>query len=212
VYLDTTYCNPRYCFPAQQESIEYVAGTIQRMLAEDAGGGEQAQEQGVEQEQGQKQQQGQEQLQQSQAGPFRRVYLISTYGIGKERILTGGPPNNICLPGTLPLLLLRAVTPPATIVCCCLLLWISFACLMPAPPPVPACTPCLQLCTTAAACSCMWQTASTPSCSSSTCQVSRRRRQCCRRHCCRRQREQAVMGHSHVGCRAQELSALLSRL
>ena len=106
VFLDTTYCNPRYCFPAQQESIEYVAGAIQRMLAEDAAGGEeqqqqqqQQQQQEIEQKQGE-QQQGQELSQQLQPGPFRRVYLISTYGIGKERILTGGPLDSPAAPHT----------------------------------------------------------------------------------------------------------------
>ncbi|KAK9865080.1 hypothetical protein WJX84_011403 [Apatococcus fuscideae] len=57
VYLDTTYCNPRFTFPPQEESVEYVAATIERMVQESKDGGQ------------------------------SRLYMVSTYGIGKERIL-----------------------------------------------------------------------------------------------------------------------------
>ncbi|KAK9840432.1 hypothetical protein WJX74_009841 [Apatococcus lobatus] len=57
VFLDTTYCNPRFTFPPQEESVEYVAATIERMVQESKDGGP------------------------------SRLFMVSTYGIGKERIL-----------------------------------------------------------------------------------------------------------------------------
>ncbi|KAK9829240.1 hypothetical protein WJX72_004715 [[Myrmecia] bisecta] len=57
VFLDTTYCNPRFTFPLQEEAIEYVASTIERLMKESAAGGP------------------------------SRAFLIATYVIGKERIL-----------------------------------------------------------------------------------------------------------------------------
>ncbi|XP_024532635.1 DNA ligase 6 isoform X2 [Selaginella moellendorffii] len=57
VFLDTTYCNPKFVFPAQEESISYIAETIERMMLEE------------------------ERSQQ------RTLFLISTYVIGKEKIL-----------------------------------------------------------------------------------------------------------------------------
>lgn len=55
IYLDTTYCSPKHCFPNQQESIDYVS----RVIKEDL----------------------------ESLIKRKTLYLISTYGIGKERIL-----------------------------------------------------------------------------------------------------------------------------
>ncbi|KAL4419767.1 hypothetical protein ABPG75_006865 [Micractinium tetrahymenae] len=142
LFLDTTYCNPRYTFPPQEESIEYVASTVQRLLQADA---QQAQQgQSEERDEGRQQEPRRQDVQQPQAAgpqdgqgggslspagmtgaaaaaasavaaqgggqragstgaaavaaaggtaaaegrPFRRLYLIATYGIGKERLLT----------------------------------------------------------------------------------------------------------------------------
>lgn len=57
VFLDTTYCNPRFTFPPQEEAVQYVANTVSRLYKEQ-------QEQGL-----------------------KRVYVISTYVIGKEKLL-----------------------------------------------------------------------------------------------------------------------------
>eukprot|EP00803_Ostreobium_quekettii_P008788 evm.model.scf_1474EXC.2 EVM.evm.TU.scf_1474EXC.2 scf_1474EXC:16266-31624(-) len=57
LFLDTTYCNPKYTFPPQKESIDYVATQIAGLLKAEAEGG------------------------------HKCAFLISTYGIGKERIL-----------------------------------------------------------------------------------------------------------------------------
>ncbi|DBB01067.1 hypothetical protein WJX77_004280 [Trebouxia sp. C0004] len=57
VFLDTTYCNPKYTFPPQEEAVQYVATTVDRLLKE-------------------QQQQG-----------LKRIYVITTYVIGKERLL-----------------------------------------------------------------------------------------------------------------------------
>ena len=107
VYLDTTYCNPRHCFPPQEESIEYVASTIQLLLQKDAeeegewqggvcaGAGE---DEGKDAGEGEGEVEGegaaaaaaqQQPSGEAGVGKYRRLYLISTYGIGKERILTG---------------------------------------------------------------------------------------------------------------------------
>jgi hypothetical protein len=55
MYADTTYCDPKYVFPPQHESIQYVVRTLlQAMRATPAG---------------------------------KTLCVVSTYGIGKERIL-----------------------------------------------------------------------------------------------------------------------------
>ncbi|CAM0882158.1 unnamed protein product [Alopecurus aequalis] len=57
LFLDTTYCNPKFTFPSQEESVEYVVNTIQQVKEESAASGE------------------------------RVLCLIATYVVGKERIL-----------------------------------------------------------------------------------------------------------------------------
>ncbi|KAL0029207.1 hypothetical protein WJX79_003015 [Trebouxia sp. C0005] len=57
VFLDTTYCNPKYTFPPQEEAVQYVATTVDRLLKE------------------------------QQQQWLKRIYVISTYVIGKERLL-----------------------------------------------------------------------------------------------------------------------------
>ena len=59
LYLDTTYCNPKYVFPTQQESIDYVTDAI-----------------GAELESRKVKEEG-----------SKPLFLISTYSIGKEKIL-----------------------------------------------------------------------------------------------------------------------------
>lgn len=59
VFLDTTYCNPRFVFPSQEESVEYVINVIMGI------GGEY-----------------------HKAGSIRNVlFLVATYVVGKEKIL-----------------------------------------------------------------------------------------------------------------------------
>ncbi|KAL6845272.1 hypothetical protein ACP4OV_024767 [Aristida adscensionis] len=57
VFLDTTYCNPKFTFPPQEESVDYVVNAIKRAKEESAVAGE------------------------------RVLCLIATYVVGKERIL-----------------------------------------------------------------------------------------------------------------------------
>lgn len=57
LFLDTTYCNPKFTFPSQEESLEYVVNTIKQVKEESGVAGE------------------------------RVLYLIATYVVGKERIL-----------------------------------------------------------------------------------------------------------------------------
>ncbi|GAY43819.1 hypothetical protein CUMW_077510 [Citrus unshiu] len=58
VFLDTTYCNPKFLFPLQEESVEYVVNVVNRV------GGE------------------------LNEGLQKRVlFLVATYVIGKEKIL-----------------------------------------------------------------------------------------------------------------------------
>ncbi|XP_065848576.1 DNA ligase 6 isoform X2 [Euphorbia lathyris] len=57
VFLDTTYCNPKFVFPCQDESIDYIVGVIERI-----GGDFLGQAKSV-------------------------LFLVATYVVGKERIL-----------------------------------------------------------------------------------------------------------------------------
>ncbi|KAG1346971.1 DNA ligase [Cocos nucifera] len=57
VFLDTTYCNPKYTFPSQEESVEYVVSTIKRIRDQNKGPRETI------------------------------LFLIATYVVGKEKIL-----------------------------------------------------------------------------------------------------------------------------
>ena len=57
VFLDTTYCNPKFIFPSQDESIDYIVDMIERIGVENKG------------------------LMKSV------LFLVATYVIGKERIL-----------------------------------------------------------------------------------------------------------------------------
>lgn len=57
VFLDTTYCNPKFVFPSQDESIEYIVDVIERFGLE------------------------------NQASMKSVLFLVATYVIGKERIL-----------------------------------------------------------------------------------------------------------------------------
>lgn len=97
MYLDTTYANPKYVFPPQKDSIQYVANTIYRLLQEDkessqlqtsspptmaaalhseVSATELNQTHSIESQQ-----------QHQKPNTYRRLFLISTYVIGKERIL-----------------------------------------------------------------------------------------------------------------------------
>ncbi|XP_057784284.1 DNA ligase 6 isoform X2 [Salvia miltiorrhiza] len=58
VFLDTTYCNPKFVFPSQEESIDYIVGVIERLGVENAG-----------------------------VTAKNVLFLVATYVIGKERIL-----------------------------------------------------------------------------------------------------------------------------
>ncbi|KAL1536962.1 DNA ligase 6 [Salvia divinorum] len=58
VFLDTTYCNPKFVFPGQDESIDYIVGVIERLGFENAG-----------------------------VAAKNVLFLVATYVIGKERIL-----------------------------------------------------------------------------------------------------------------------------
>ncbi|KAG9449033.1 hypothetical protein H6P81_008998 [Aristolochia fimbriata] len=57
VFLDTTYCNPKFVFPSQDESIDYIVNTISKTKAEN----------------------------ESLKTPV--LFLVATYVVGKERIL-----------------------------------------------------------------------------------------------------------------------------
>ncbi|XP_062206534.1 DNA ligase 6 isoform X2 [Phragmites australis] len=57
VFLDTTYCNPKFTFPPQDKSVDYVVNAIKRVKEESGAAGE------------------------------RVLCLIATYVVGKERIL-----------------------------------------------------------------------------------------------------------------------------
>ncbi|XP_030507869.2 DNA ligase 6 isoform X1 [Cannabis sativa] len=57
VFLDTTYCNPKFIFPSQEESIEYIVSVIERVTSESKGSVKDV------------------------------LFLVATYVIGKEKIL-----------------------------------------------------------------------------------------------------------------------------
>ncbi|XP_031395573.1 DNA ligase 6 isoform X1 [Punica granatum] len=57
IFLDTTYCNPKFVFPPQEESIDYIVSAIEKVGSECRGSAEKV------------------------------LFLIATYVIGKERIL-----------------------------------------------------------------------------------------------------------------------------
>ncbi|XP_057487838.1 DNA ligase 6 isoform X2 [Actinidia eriantha] len=57
VFLDTTYCNPKFVFPSQEESIDYIVSVIERVGVENEGCTKSV------------------------------LFLVATYVIGKERIL-----------------------------------------------------------------------------------------------------------------------------
>ncbi|CAK9177949.1 unnamed protein product [Ilex paraguariensis] len=57
VFLDTTYCNPKFVFPSQEESIDYIVSVIERIKVENEGNLKNV------------------------------LFLVATYVIGKERIL-----------------------------------------------------------------------------------------------------------------------------
>lgn len=57
VFLDTTYCHPKFIFPSQQESIDYIVGIIEKSGVENEG------------------------------SLKNILFLVATYVIGKEKIL-----------------------------------------------------------------------------------------------------------------------------
>ncbi|KAL6993986.1 Ligase [Sarracenia purpurea var. burkii] len=57
IFLDTTYCNPKFKFPSQEESIDYIVSVIERFGVENEGSMKSV------------------------------LFLVATYVIGKERIL-----------------------------------------------------------------------------------------------------------------------------
>ncbi|XP_075492248.1 DNA ligase 6 isoform X1 [Primulina tabacum] len=59
VFLDTTYCNPKFVFPGQEESIDYIVGVIKNIGVENEGG----------------------------LNAKNVLFVVATYVIGKERIL-----------------------------------------------------------------------------------------------------------------------------
>eukprot|EP01018_Ginkgo_biloba_P027060 Gb_21652 [translate_table: standard] len=63
VFLDTTYCNPKFVFPSQTESVEYVANTIHKIINEESDGVD------------------------KYARKSSVLFLISAYVVGKEKIL-----------------------------------------------------------------------------------------------------------------------------
>lgn len=66
LYLDTTYCDKKHRFPPQEKAVEFISSTIQKYLQEDC--------------------QCKERDRHKSTGKHQRLYLISTYVIGKERI------------------------------------------------------------------------------------------------------------------------------
>jgi len=68
VYLDTTYYNPKFVFPSQEESVEYIANIVHRIMREHNDSIEIKVEK----------------LQKNSSV----LFLISAYVVGKEKILT----------------------------------------------------------------------------------------------------------------------------
>jgi hypothetical protein len=108
VFLDTTYAKPAHTFPGQREVVERVASEVAARLAGGGGGGGGEEEEGAEGPAAGQEQQQQEEAgagpaaeqepaagqQQAAAAPdapprgrFPVLCLISTYVIGKERLL-----------------------------------------------------------------------------------------------------------------------------
>ncbi|CAA0839643.1 DNA LIGASE 6 [Striga hermonthica] len=58
VFLDTTYCNPKFVFPSQEESIDYIVSVIEKLGVQNEG-----------------------------ADGKNVLFLVATYVIGKEKIL-----------------------------------------------------------------------------------------------------------------------------
>lgn len=58
IFLDTTYCNPKFIFPSQEESIDYIVNAIDRIGVEN-----------------------------NKSSLKSVLFLVATYVIGKERIL-----------------------------------------------------------------------------------------------------------------------------
>ncbi|KAM0032417.1 putative DNA ligase (ATP) [Helianthus debilis subsp. tardiflorus] len=63
VFLDTTYCNPKYVFPSQDESIDYVVNVINKYSVDNGNGNGNGN------------------------GVKSVLFLVATYVIGKEKIL-----------------------------------------------------------------------------------------------------------------------------
>ncbi|KAG6777436.1 hypothetical protein POTOM_017257 [Populus tomentosa] len=59
VFLDTTYCNPKFVFPLQEESVDYVVSAIEKIGGKGFSGGLEK----------------------------RVLFLVATYVVGKEKIL-----------------------------------------------------------------------------------------------------------------------------
>ncbi|KAJ7530648.1 hypothetical protein O6H91_14G012600 [Diphasiastrum complanatum] len=84
IFLDTTYCNPRFVFPSQQASVDYVSATVLKMMerestketSSDNNLGDEGKDANL-----QKQQMPEEQ------NEDRTLFLIATYVIGKEKVL-----------------------------------------------------------------------------------------------------------------------------
>ncbi|PON32505.1 Metallo-beta-lactamase, partial [Trema orientale] len=57
IFLDTTYCNPKFVFPSQEESIDYIVNVVERVVSERKGVLKDV------------------------------LFLVATYVIGKEKIL-----------------------------------------------------------------------------------------------------------------------------
>ena len=94
LYLDTTYAKSKHAFPPQEESVEYVASKIHELLLlapppqQEQQYGEQEQDDGGDEliDAGSLESQQHHHHKDKQTR-WRQLFLISTYVIGKERIL-----------------------------------------------------------------------------------------------------------------------------